>query len=399
MPDPTAFSNSQLQASAAEALDAIAAVGDRAGQLVQAWVTAANAPAVQEVAQRGAGDARKAARRGLNVLKSKGVAIPPRLRAEATSRKLSNVEAWLLAPDPNGTVVVVLAARQPDMGYNAVFVFLQDGIGVLKVQSGVMSQSKLQLNMKNVLANQGYEAVAVPLQWARALVEQARQAQRAAKRVEPLGFKAAEDLLLPVAAEVPPHPFDEEGLALSEEDALKLAEKSATLHTLPEFRSWVPSKDAVAELLAKVGARLQPGQQPSEAELSAHVREESLAATDRYFTPERRSRLVRNLKHSALSVVAREGEAKGLEVAAIIAAIEQSGLITNPPRQIPFLTAYFDKAIAILLAQGGGKLRVPIPRQPALAPVAAEDPASAPAEGTATPDAGPPEAPADSEAT
>ena len=37
------------------------------------------------------------------------------------------------------------------------------------------------------------------------------------------------------------------------------------------------------------------------------------------------------------------------------------GLVTNPPRDVPFLRAFFDKAVAMMLAQGGGKLRIPVP--------------------------------------
>jgi len=45
--------------------------------------------------------------------------------------------------------------------------------------------------------------------------------------------------------------------------------------------------------------------------------------------------------------------------------IEKAGLITDPPHKVPFLLGFFEKAIAVLLAQGNGQLRVPIPRQPA----------------------------------
>jgi len=49
---------------------------------------------------------------------------------------------------------------------------------------------------------------------------------------------------------------------------------------------------------------------------------------------------------------------------AAMKAIEKAGLITEPPRDVPFLRAFFDKAIAVLLAQGNGQLRVPV-RSPA----------------------------------
>jgi hypothetical protein len=68
------------------------------------------------------------------------------------------------------------------------------------------------------------------------------------------------------------------------------------------------------------------------------------------------------MKDSGLSVLARLGEHEALQVAAVIHVIQGAGLITNPPSDVKFLTNYFDKAIALLAAQQGGQLRIPIPR-------------------------------------
>ena len=71
------------------------------------------------------------------------------------------------------------------------------------------------------------------------------------------------------------------------------------------------------------------------------------------------------MKDSALSIVAREGENRALDVVATLRAIENRGLITDPPREVPFLRAFFDKAIAVLAAQGGGQLRIPVGKREA----------------------------------
>ena len=88
-----------------------------------------------------------------------------------------------------------------------------------------------------------------------------------------------------------------------------------------------------------------------------------LAATDRTFTPELRADLVKWMKDAGVSLVAREGEAWGLKLAATIQCIESAGLVTDPPRDVPFLRAFFEKAIGLLMAQNGGKLNIPIPKQ------------------------------------
>jgi hypothetical protein len=88
--------------------------------------------------------------------------------------------------------------------------------------------------------------------------------------------------------------------------------------------------------------------------------QEISAATDRYFGPERREQLVHSLKDSALSVLQREGETAALEVAAVMKLVASAGLITDPPRDVPFLRAFFEKAVSVLAAQGQGRLRIPV---------------------------------------
>src|SRR5687768_18447225 len=76
----TSFDAGTLETSAERAPGAVNAAGERAAALVEAWVQAKNAAAVAAVAEddKAPPSARKAARRGLNVLKARGVAIPER---------------------------------------------------------------------------------------------------------------------------------------------------------------------------------------------------------------------------------------------------------------------------------------------------------------------------------
>jgi len=97
------------------------------------------------------------------------------------------------------------------------------------------------------------------------------------------------------------------------------------------------------------------------------------SATDRYFSPQIRERLVTAMKDSALSVLAREGEVKTLEVVAAIKAIQNCGLITDPPHEVPFLRAFFEKALQVLMAQNQGQLRVPV-RAPSADAASADQP-------------------------
>lgn len=359
-PSP-AFDAALLGAGADAALAALERAGERAEALVDAWVKANNIAAVAVAADGASGKARKAARRGVNVLKSRGVKAPPAARVVSLGEKgQETVEAWLLPPDTNGVALVAIAARTPTSRYRVAFAFLSPEIGVLRATSGEMTQTDLKDSFQR--ASRGaYRPVKIPVEYARFRIAEARRRQKERGLAETLGFANGESLLAGAPTEAE-HPFDAEGLELGDEDAKELAAKSADLHALPEFGSWLPDRASVDELLLKVGETLTPGEAPDQAKFEAALKSELLAAVDRYFTPERRADLILRMKDAALGVLARDGEERALDVVAAMKAIEKTGLITDPPRDVAFLRAFFDKAIAVLLAQGNGQLRVPIPR-------------------------------------
>jgi hypothetical protein len=362
---PTSFDDQALGTGADGALLALGRAGARAEALIDAWVKAGNAAAVAAAADGASGPARKAARRGINVLKSRGIKPPEASRVVnvAGDKGAETIEAWLLAPDTNGVTLFAIAARSPTSRYRVAFAFLSPEVGVLRATSGEMTQSDLKESFQKS-SRGAYRAVKIPVEYARFRIAEARRQQKERGIAETLGFAQAESLLAGAPAELE-HPFDAEGLELADDDAKELAQKSGELHQLPEFASWLPTRQAVDELLAKVGEKLTPGQDPDPKLIEESLRSELLSAVDRYFTPERRADLVRLMKDSTLSVLARDGEARALDVVAAMKAIEKTGLITDPPRDVPFLRVFFDKAIAVLLAQGGGQLRVPVRQAPA----------------------------------
>jgi hypothetical protein len=356
------FDASLLSAAPEGALAATSKAGERAEALVEAWVKAGNAGAVNEVAERGSGKARKAARRGLNVLKARGVAIPERTRVVSVGGGKEQVieEAWLIAPDTQGTSVVTIASRTPTSRSRVVFAFLNPAVGVVRVNNGEISQSQLKDSLAQTAPGGSYKPVGVPVAWARQRIAEARRLQKERQTAEPLGMASAEALLEPVPKAALPHPLDGEKLDVADADVKELIGKSGNLHNVPEFGAWLPTRNAVDEMLQKIGETLKPDQEADPKELQERLGEEVGAATDRYFTPERRADLVGFMKDSALSVLAREGKQRAREVVATMRAIERCGLITDPPRDVPFLRAYFDKAIAVLASQNNGQLRIPV---------------------------------------
>jgi hypothetical protein len=360
----SAFDTATVGAQGDTALAALAKAGDRADALIDAWVAAANAGAVAVASERAEGKTRKSARRALNILKSRGIAPPPvaRVASVSGSKEEEAFEGYLVAPDGNGVSLVVVAARTPTSRYRALFAFISRTGGVIDVRPTEVGQAQLKESMHAALRGARYRPVRVPVEWARARIAEARHMHRERGVPEPLGFAGSESLLGDPPKDPPQHPFDAEGLELGDDDAKELLAKSAELHRLPEFRGWLPSRPAVDEMLAKVGATLPPGEgEPDPKAVEAAIQTELLAATDRYFTPERRADLVLSMKDSALSVLAREGEGVALDIAAAIKGIERCGLITDPPHDVPFLKVFFEKALGVLLQQGRGQLRVPRP--------------------------------------
>jgi hypothetical protein len=381
-----------ISANAESALDA-ASKASNAEALIDAWVGASNAEAVSEVAERGSGSARKAARRGLNVLKARGVTIPARrtvVASVAGPAESESQEGWLLAPDSTGTALIVIASRTPSSKVRCAFVFVNDNVGVQRVDNTELSQSQLRESLNNAIRGGDYKPVKVPVEYARQRVAQARAKQKERGLLEPLGLSSARALLEPVPSEPVEHPFDAEGLELADDDARELAKLSASLHAMPEFRGWFPPGGAIDEMLARVGDALEQGKEPDPDFLQKRLEDEVKSATDRYFTPERRVQLVTLMKDSALSVLSREGEVQALQVVAAIKMIEAAGLITDPPSAVPFLRAFFDKGVAAMLAQNQGKLRIPMRKRPegAAEGAPAEQPAEQPAEAAAADTAG-----------
>lgn len=367
--------------TAVNAEGALAAVEKAGPALVDAWVAAKNAEAIAEVAERGTGAARKAARRALNVLRARGVTIPARKRvATLGTDAAETLDAIMLAPDGAGWELFAISARAPSGRCRVALIYLHPTRGVANVQTRQMAQSQLKEHLAKVQSD--YAPIKVPLGWARSRIAVARGLHRQRGVPEPLGFTTAAPLLEPFPAEPPPHPFDEEGLELSDEDARDLAARGAELHRIAEFRWWLPSQRAMQELMTAVGGRLAervtPGEQPSSELVEESLKEEIDRATDRYFSPQAREEVVALLKDSGLSILAREGEQKGLEIAATIKCIEKAGLITDPPHEVPFLRAYFMKAVALAAAQQGGKLNVPMPQTPIADSLRQEDDAPLP---------------------
>jgi hypothetical protein len=376
------FDPELLNASQDTAKEALQKAGDAAPQLIEAWLTASNAAAIAAVveADEAAAAARKAARRALNVLRSRGVAIPERSHVvRIDDRAEVSLEATLIPPDSTGTMAIAITSRDAAGRYHIAEVIIREPFGVVQAGSGWLSGSQLKEGRNRTLEGLGVAPVPVPVEWARHRVAAALRQNAESRQILPLGLERCRELIEPAPETPPAHPLAHLEGELTAERATGAVSASSALHLEPEFRNWMPDRAPLDELLQRVGERLGPEGVKDADRVNQAITDEIEAATDRFFSPEVRALVERRLRDCAISVRARKGDARALDVLAVGRAVREAGLITSPPREIPFLIGFFQKALGVLAQQGGGSLRVPvnpgaIEEPPAEAP-AAESPA------------------------
>ncbi len=352
--------------SAAPIIAEAAAAGEA---LINAWLDGSNTAAIARVATMDdvSGKVRKAARRALQVLKSRGVEIPkielPSDQAE--EQQPEPCVASFVPADASGVCFLSVSQRQPGGRYQVADVMMSEPLGITYASTGRIAGKQIRKWRNRVVERFGVPPVDVSLEWARHKIAEARKRNDESKQLIPLGFDSCAPLLSPAPDEPPPHPVAELEENVSEADVSKAVGDSDKLHADPEFRSWMPERQALDELLAKLGERIgaDGGEDPKVVDEA--LRAEVAAATDRWFQPELRTMFADRMRDSAISVRHRAGDDAARRVLAVARAIREAGIVTSPPNEIPFLSALFEKAIALMARQGNGQLRVPVPQNSA----------------------------------
>jgi hypothetical protein len=380
-PAASHFSPEQLQATEDNALATVASVGaDEQADLVDAWVAAGNVAAVAAVAREDGAPApaRKAARRGVNVLKSRGISVPEKNTVARpfarTNEPPRQIEARYI-PFEAGVRGSVLTIFTRAVGKDCEFVdvFFSDDAGITRAGGGTLSHSKLREWESERRVNRGYDAIPVPIEWARWRLGQARLQNGRSGVLLPLELDRFQHLLTPVPSSDPGHPAAQLGLS-AEADPVRVA-RSLSLHLEPEFRAFGLPREVMQEMLSEVGKRLASlGRNAEQGEVEQFIEEEKRAATDRFFQEDVRKQLAAQMYDLLLSVHHRLGKDKALDLLATREAVLTAGLITQPPSEIPFLVGFFDKTLAMLINEGNGQLSIPMPRPaPNAGPVLSPD--------------------------
>jgi hypothetical protein len=306
------------------------------------------------------------------VLKARGIAIPQHSHVvHVAAKEAEQVQAWFLPPDATGAAVVILGSHAPNGRYRVAQVVVRDVEGVVQVRAFDLSRSQLSGYLDETEKRSGSRPPEVPVAWARARIATARSLHKKNGSVEPLGLDAQGDLVGPAPTKPVAHPIDE--AKIDPASVAGAIAESAQLHADPEFRGWLPSGESIRLLLEKIGSQLgTPGEQGhDQTKVEAAVREALELATDQFFSPDVRELIASRMKDAAISVLSRAGRDRAAAVLATAAAVTSAGLITSPPHEVPFLQGFFQKALAVVAAQQGGQLTVPVPNAPAPEPAAA----------------------------
>ncbi len=368
----TQFSADVLNASAERALSAVASVGaDEQADLVDAWLKSRNVDAIAAVARENdaPAPARKAARRAVNVLKSRGITVPDArsvakpMAAQAVARRL---EARMQPLDASGQLVFTLLSVAEGKETRVVDVVCAPNVGVLRVSGGELSPSRYREWEKSTRQRRGFAPTPVEPAYARYRVAAARADNEKSGSLLPLELSHFDDLLVGAPEAEPPHPVVAAGLTLEPDGWKAYLDGSGELHREPELAWVMPSPEAYQELLVKLGERVAAagGGEPDPEAFNTYLREEIAAATDRFFSAEVREVLAQRLLDAAASVLHRAGKETAEKVLSVRHGVLSAGLVTDPPREIGFLRGSFEKVFGAMVRQSGGQISLPLPQAP-----------------------------------
>lgn len=267
-PQEVELSEAWLNADDSSACDCVEAAGAGAPQLVQAWQQQPNAEAIAAVAYA-TGDsipsaARKAARRALSVLKSRGVDVPdrpveavgPSGTGAAADGESEPLVATFVPPDTNGMTFFSISQRLAGGRYRVADVVIRNELGILHASSGKLAGKQIRRWRQRVESRLGTPPVSVPVDWARFRIAQARKQNGVSGQVLPLGLDSCASMFEPVPDAEPTHPVAHLGEDFKEAEVAAATTDSEQLHNEPEFRSWLPDKNALDEMLRNVGTRV-----------------------------------------------------------------------------------------------------------------------------------------------
>jgi hypothetical protein len=317
------------------------AIDANAGEaLVAILVERGDAARLQRLGESSDKALAKRARKALHVLRTRGVAAPKAEKREFRPHgPYAPAEELSLASmiDGRGERVVWLV-RTADKGLDVFEAQLSDTRGILGFTTANAPRKDWRAHVARVVADERMAVARVSERHARQLIEEGYQRTLAAGRVPPEEFARAR---LGMGHFEP----EERHPALELAPPLPVAEvrgQLASLHALPELRTWIPPEEALPALDLEIGnivtskLIVDPAQR----------REQLAAAVDKIatqaMTPAYRQLLGARLYETALLLALRgkRDEARLASTAAALTLDESVAATDNP-----FVIRLFDKVV------------------------------------------------------
>ena len=282
----------------------------------------------------------KRARKALHLLRTRGVAAPPPEKREYRPHgPYAPAEEPSLASmiDGRGERIVWLV-RAVDSGYDIFEAQLSETRGILGFSTANAPRKDWRAHAARVVADERMAVARISERHARQLIEDGYRQTLAAGRVPPEEFARARlglghyepEERHPALDLAPPVPLVEARLRL------------ASLHALPELRTWIPPEESLPALDLEIGnivtSKLIVDPQQRREQLAAAVEKVANGA----LTPELRRRLAARLYETALLLAARgKGDEARLCTTAAALTLDESVAAGDNP----FVLGLFDKVV------------------------------------------------------
>lgn len=291
----------------------------------------------------------KEAKRGLHVLKSRGVAIPEPPRAAAVAPALapeSPFAAFASAIDGNGERAVWLPRAVPGRGVEVAQAIVSDERGLVELQIGVLGRKEWRAFTKQILGRgAGMDVGELDRGMAHAIVAAARARNETTGQRVPDGA----DLWLAQLGPAGPPPDAAARFApLADDEERDAVAESAKLHDLPLLHGWLADEAYLRDIARKLDEAMVSPLYIDERQRADQLARIVADAVDDYLDAERRRVLA-----ARLFAIAAHLEVRGDPAHARLAAASARALASGRPvREIPFARLLVEKAFPAKLLAG-----------------------------------------------
>ena len=319
--------------------------GPLAAAVARAAIAAGRADLLSALASHPSRDVAKEARRGLHLLRARGVAVPePSRPAPPPSAPAAEPPppAYASAIDGHGERAVWLPRAVPGKGIEVGQAVISDERGLLELQIALVGRKEWRAVARDLVERGAAMGVGeIDGDLARSLVSAARARNESSGARVPEGADRWLALLGPALP--PPDPADRFP-ALPEEEEREALAASGALHDLPLLRGWLPEEDFLREVAAQLDEVAVSPLYIDERQRREQATRLVAQAVERYLSDSaRRSRLSGRL-FAAADHLDRTGEPARARAAASAARALAAGA---PPLSIPFARRLVEKAFPL----------------------------------------------------